>query len=1041
MTLRKATLLLIGISSLVLFGILFGVTRQVIKTSFLSLESQVGHRDMERIQNAMADELEKLDAILTDWAVWDDAYSFLRAPGREFVESNMNDRTLASLRLAAIIFLDREGRVVWERGFNPGLGLQAPVPEGLHGWLDPRYGISRPASFAARKRGFVLLPQGPMLLASCPILPSNGAGPPAGTLVMCRPFTDMDLSAISERLKLRTVLRRADAPLPPELVPLSPASLKPGEVNTAPVNEETVISATAMADLKGEPAFYLLLRGERDIVQRGKEALFKHHAALALSGIIFVGVLGLFVERRVLSRLAGLRWQVEGIGGSGKALGRVHMPGGDELSALAGRINGMLDEIESSRADLRRRFAENQEQKAYLRRILDSIQAGVILVDPETHLVVEVNAFAASSVGRPKEDIIGQPCHGIVCPAQKGRCPVTDLGQGGEQSVRKLVRADGSTIAVLKTVSCITRENKELLLETFTEVESLTRAQAALERSEEVYRTLFMNTGTATVLIAEDTTITLANQEFEKLCGYTRAEIEGRMSWTEFFAQTDVDWMLRHHVKRRESPELAPRNFEARFVTREGEQRIVWLTVALLPGMETSVAALEDITDRKRAEEQLRHQAFHDSLTGLPNRVLLLDRMARVFETARRDRVQAGVLLMDLDRFKDVNDTLGHSQGDELLRLVAERLSASVRRVDTVARLGGDEFVIVVDCPATPDGMALVGRHVQQAMDESFELAGGPVHIGISIGMALYPDHGHTPELLLKAADLAMYRAKEQGRNTSAFYTKELNDQAVRRLQVQSWLRHAIAFGGLEVHYQPKVACPGGRITGAEALVRLRREDGTLVPPVDFIAIAEETGLIMPLADFVLETASRQAMLWRGAGHKDFVMAVNLSPRQFTQADLAERIGEILARTGCAAEALEFEITENVLMGNQDEVGRTLAAINKMGATIALDDFGKEYSSLGYIKRLPIASIKIDRSFIDGVPDDDNDTAIVRSVLAMAEDLGLRVVAEGVENAEQAEYLEAQGCVEHQGYYYSRPVPAGQMDALLAAGVLPIPSG
>ncbi len=1038
MTLRKATLLITCLSSLAVFGILYGVSRHIIGTSFLSLEQQAGQRDMLRVKNALADELDKLDTILADWAVWDDSHAFLRKPRQEFVESNLNDRTVASLKLTAIAYVDTRGSVVWAQGFNPGKGSKAPLPEGLRPWLEPGSPLTAPVAFEDRRKGFLLLPQGVFLLASSPVLRSDGGGPAAGTLVMCRALGEADVAAISERLRLRVLLHRADAPLPPELELAGAAALRPGQTVTTAVNPETVVSVAGVEGLAGETAFHVAVRSGRDLVLLGTDALAWNNLALGVCGTAFAVILALFLERRVLSRMAGLRGQVDAIGASGQALGRVDMPGNDELSALAGRINAMLSEIESSRADLARRLEEKRDQEAYLQQLLDSIQAGVLLVEPDTHRVVAANDFAAKAMGRPREEIEGQVCHGLLCPAQVGKCPVTDLGSTGEQAVRSLLRADGTSIAVLKTVSRIVRGGRELLLETFTEVESLVQAQAALARSEEIYRTLFMNTGTATVLIAEDTTITLANQEFEKLSGFARAEVENRMSWTEFFAPPDVEWMLRHHVKRRESPELAPRNFEATFRTRSGKERVVWLTVALVPGTGTSVAALEDITSRKKAEEQLRHQAFHDALTGLPNRVLLLDRMERVFESARRDGLQAGVLLMDLDRFKDVNDTLGHSQGDELLRLVAARLRDSVRRVDTVARLGGDEFVIVVDSPATMEAVSLVGRHILNVMEEPFELASGPVHIGISIGMALFPDHGGSAESLLKSADLAMYRAKEDGRNTSAFYTPHLNDLAVQRLQVQTWLRRALASGGLVVHYQPKVAGPQGRIAGAEALARLRREDGTLVSPALFIPVAEETGLITAVSDVVLRDAAQRARQWRESVDPDFVVAVNLSARQLFQPGLAARVAAILRETGCPARALELEITETALASDHQAVARTLEELTRLGAIISLDDFGKEYSSLGYIKRLPISVIKIDQSFIDGIPDDENDTAIVRSVLAMAEDLELRVVAEGVETRAQVDYLLAGGCVEFQGYYFSRPVPAEEMDELLAAGRLPL---
>jgi diguanylate cyclase (GGDEF)-like protein len=288
----------------------------------------------------------------------------------------------------------------------------------------------------------------------------------------------------------------------------------------------------------------------------------------------------------------------------------------------------------------------------------------------------------------------------------------------------------------------------------------------------------------------------------------------------------------------------------------------------MIPGTDVSVASLEDITERKQAEEQLRHQAFHDGLTGLPNRQLLQDRLERAVESARREGHQIAVLLLDLDRFKDINDALGHSAGDRLLKLVAARLLQAVRRSDTVARLGGDEFVLVVDGPVGRDAGDQVARHVLETFVQPFDLDGRSLHVLFSVGIALFPEHGESPEVLLKNADLAMYRAKEVGRNTFEFFSKNLNDQVLRRLAAEAGLRRAMSSGGVEVFYQPKLTQPGNVISGVEALVRLRRDDGTLISPAEFIPVAENTGLILPLSDLVLRAACRQIVEWRKGGRK-----------------------------------------------------------------------------------------------------------------------------------------------------------------------------
>jgi len=1029
MTLRKATLLLTGLGTLALLAALYLSTHAIIDTSFLLLEQAQTRRSVDRAKNAVEDELQKLDDLLVDWAIWDDTVQFMRGKGKDFVSSNLNDRTLASLRLSAILFLDTKGRVVLSQGVDPGKGSKAPLPAGLLDRLQPGSPLLAPREAEDRLKGLALLPNGVVLVAACPILSSDALGPFAGTLVMVRPLGSREAAAISERILMSLSLEPADSALPSDLADHGPLAL--GQTRVQPLNRDIVAGTTVMSDIWGQPALRLIVRQQREIMAQGNRALQQSQLWLSACGLLFLAALFTFLERRVLSRVLRLSGQVEAVDASGTELGQVEMPGNDELSALAGRINAMLSELQRSRQGLACQYATTEAQEQYLQRILDSIQAGVMLVDPETRRIMEVNAFAAALAGRTREEILGHVCHGFVCPKEQGQCPVIDLGQEGEQAVRELKRADGSTRAILKSVARIDRGGTPILLETFIDVDDLLKAQEALVRSEETYRTLFMNTGTATVLLEEDTTISLANQEFEKLSGLPREQVEGRMSWTDFIPTEELEKMMRHHVKRRASPELAPRNYEFVFVNANGERRIVRLTVAMLPGTKTSVAALEDVTEQKKAEEQLRHLAFHDALTGLPNRLLLHDRLERSLESARREGVEIGVLLMDLDRFKDVNDSLGHSTGDKLLQMVAQRLNSVVRRSDTVARLGGDEFVVVMDGPTSAGAVARVAGHILDTFAAPFVLENNSLHIGLSIGLAMFPAHGDTPEILLKNVDLAMYRAKERGRNTFDFFTDELNDQVVRRLMVATGLRRALASGGIEVHYQPKIMEPGRRITGAEALVRWRREDGTLVPPDEFISVAEDTGLIMPLSDIVLRTACAQALAWRQAGNRNFTLAVNLSPRQFQHPDLAARIRAIVEETGLPASALEFEITETTLMNSLPETLEALKALTAMGAAIVLDDFGKEYSSLGYIKRMPIQAIKIDRSFISDLPTDEDDAAIVQTILAMARNLELRVVAEGVETAGQLWFLTNLGCREFQGYYFSRPVPAEEMTRLL----------
>ena len=440
---------------------------------------------------------------------------------------------------------------------------------------------------------------------------------------------------------------------------------------------------------------------------------------------------------------------------------------------------------------------------------------------------------------------------------------------------------------------------------------------------------------------------------------------------------------------------------------------------------------VQDVTERKRSEEQIRYLAYHDSLTGLGNRLLCKERLAMQLSQARRNDEILGVIFLDLDRFKRINDTLGHSQGDELLKGVADRLVTSVRDTDflgrtdlerSVSRLGGDEFTAVAKVGDVQD-LAKVARRILEALAKPFYLDGHEVVITGSIGITAFPFDGEDVEALRRNADAAMYHAKEQGRNNYQFYAASMNEVALRRLILENNLRRGLDREEFELHYQPKVEVGSGRVVAFEALVRWRDPEAGLIPPGVFIPIAEETGLISPLGDWVLAEACRQAVRWRDAGHPTPV-SVNLSGHQFRRGALAKRVLGILEETGADAALIEIEITESTLMGDETAAVADLEAMRAAGLRIHVDDFGTGYSSFAYLRRLPVDVLKVDRSFIQEITESADDAALAASIVSMGRALGLRVIAEGVETPEQCALLESWACDEIQGFVYGRPVPA-----------------
>ena len=444
------------------------------------------------------------------------------------------------------------------------------------------------------------------------------------------------------------------------------------------------------------------------------------------------------------------------------------------------------------------------------------------------------------------------------------------------------------------------------------------------------------------------------------------------------------------------------------------------------------VGVFADISKLKASEKELEFLAHHDPLTKLPNRMLFLSRLEHNIEKAHRHAAKMAVLMLDLDRFKDVNDSFGHLAGDELLQMVAQSLSTRLRTTDTICRLGGDEFVILLEEINRPETVALVATQIIDTLSQTWQLSSGhEVRIGVSAGIAMFPDHGLTPEELIQQADTALYQAKNEGRNRFKYFSEDLTRAARERIDIEIRLRQAMKQGELRVFYQPQVRIDDGEIIGAEALVRWQPASGELIPPARFIPIAEETGLITAIGNWVLHETCRQGHCWLQAGLPPLRLAVNLSPQQFLHSDISDVVATILEETGFPADALELELTESALMKREKEAIEILHRLHALGVHLAIDDFGTGYSSLAYLKSFPLDVLKIDKSFIDDIPKDNNDMEITATIIAMAKTLRMRVVAEGVETAAQLAFLQSRQCDLYQGYLTSKPLPAPEFERFL----------
>ncbi len=536
------------------------------------------------------------------------------------------------------------------------------------------------------------------------------------------------------------------------------------------------------------------------------------------------------------------------------------------------------------------------------------------------------------------------------------------------------------------------------------------------------------------IITSPDGVIEYVNPAFVRTTGYTREESVGQ---TPQLLKSGKQGQV--FYQKLWQTILAGDTFSDVFINRRKDGELYYEEKTITPLKDANgrlthfVATGKDVTERMQIQERLQYIAQHDALTDLPNRVLLFDILKRALARARRHDRLVAVLFIDLDRFKNINDSLGHEVGDLLLQQLSERFTRAVRGSDDmVARFGGDEFVILLD-DVTENDIREIAQKVLNALSPPFKVDHQELFITASIGVSLFPNDGEDSSTLLKHADVAMYRAKDLGKNTYQFYSSDMSARAFERLTLESSLRHALDRGEFLLHYQPQLAISDGSIIGVEALLRWQHPDFGMVMPADFMSLLEETGLIVPVGEWVLKAACTQLRAWHDAGWTGLRMAVNLSARQFHSAELATSVQRSLALLDGGAERLELEITESVLMHNAAATEETLKQLAAMGCRFAIDDFGTGYSSLSYLKRFPINVLKIDRTFVRDIPGDTDDAAIVSTIVAMAHNLRLDVIAEGVETMDQLDFLSACGCDVMQGYLFSRPVPADEIKALLEA--------
>ncbi len=682
----------------------------------------------------------------------------------------------------------------------------------------------------------------------------------------------------------------------------------------------------------------------------------------------------------------------------------------------------------------------SQEELSRFRTALDSSIDAVYLIDYAEMRFVDANHTAQVTLGYSLDEL----CRMGPQDLKPDEGELRRIGRRFEKVIKNShktgfirtmhQRKDGSRLPVEVYLRAFMSEGRQLLVAVVRDLTERLKAEADLRKSEQRFRVAFNQAAVGLAHVGMDGRWLMANQKLCEIVGYTQEEML-TLNYQTLTHPEDLPVDL-EIGRRMFAHEVYEKSREKRYLHKNGYYIWVNLTSSLVrdengePRYYSTV--VEDISRRKQMEGELLHMANHDVLTSLPNRSLLIDRITQAITYANRSGEQVAVLLIDLDRFKNVNDSLGHDVGDKMITAIARKLLSQVRDVDTVARLGGDEFVILVTNVDHEDAVATLAQQVLEALTQPLTIQGHELYPAGSIGVSLYPKDGADSQTLLKNADTAMYRAKEAGRNNFQFYARAMNARALDRLKLEGALRNALLRNEFVLQYQPQMDIASGAIVGVEALLRWQPPNAEMIHPADFIPIAEETGLIVGIGEWVLRTACAQHRAWARSGlYPPLRMAVNLSARQFKQQDIAKMVSRALEDSGCEPNCLELEITESILMDNAEAAAATLQKLADMGVHLAIDDFGTGYSSLAYLKRFPIHALKIDRSFVRDITTDTDDAAIAKAVIALAHSMKLRVIAEGVETSEQLDFLREQRCDQMQGYLLSRPLPARQLEGLL----------
>lgn len=1031
MRLRTRVLATIGVTFAGLVIALYFALSHILVSSFAKVEEKEVAENVERVLHAFGAEMNTTDTLVGDWAGWDDTVEYISTRRRRYADSNLSAGSLSGIGHEAIAIVDNSGRLVFGRFIDPERGRTMPLSRQFLNHVTLGGALSGFKSAGERASGFLMSDGALWQVSSRPVTNSQRTGRVYGTLLMGRRLDSSDVQRIGSTTGFGVSLHAIEpAAADPRLAKPVAALRRGARHYFAPLNDNVDAGFALISDIYGRQAIVLEVRSQRAVYREGALSLRSALASVAGAAALFALLILWLIDGAVIRRLTRLASDLGRISAARDAFGRVRVDGDDELGRLARNINAVLADLERSHF-IQTQMSLNATDALLLVDGRTSEcrwygQAAAMLGCSPEALPAHVDALAA--MVDPEDLRLVVSLHDRSCETGepfRAECRILLAdGSTGTWAVRgrPIRNADGSLDKFL--VAC-------------TDVTETRRREEELRASQERLARIVETNTNGTLFLDVDGRVTLANAAAEEILGLSREQLAGRRCDDLLWGGRDVQG---EPVPREDLPfEVVLRTDEpvcgTELMLRHPSGRNVIVSINAGPLHDDNgavigvVMSINDVTVSRMLQERLSYQAFHDALTGLPNRALLLDRLAKALQRAERGDKRVAVLFLDLDNFKNINDTLGHAVGDQLLIAVAQRLSHCLRTGDTAARFGGDEFAVVAEEVVSPEEALDIATRVAAEMHRPFDLGSREVSISPSIGVSLSRLGESDPEELLRNADAAMYEAKHNGKNRCEVFHAGLHSRGLQRIELENDLRRALLNGEYRLFFQPRVQLSDGGIEGMEALLRWSHPERGIVSPGEFIPAAEQCDVIVPIGAWVLREACRTARTWHdvdpGCG---WTVSVNLSARQFQQPDLADLVARTLAETGLEPRYLVLEITESVVMAEAESTVQRLRTLKGLGVQLAIDDFGTGYSSLTYLKKYPIDYVKIDRTFVSTLDAGDDDGVIVSATVSLAHALGMKIVAEGAERTEQVTRLKRLGCDLAQGYWFARPCPPDEID-------------